>query len=267
MRRQTAFWLYMTSGLGAASADERISFDDRKPRPIEYAFDNVRDGGHRGGLRLQTNEASKIYIYEGNISDNDENAYLIASSAPNNKLELNLLGEHKIIYDHHKPYYDLRVIGEAPNKLRTDIRRIFYAPLYKGKHLLSANGNETNATPIAFSLDEQEWQKWVDNAGKPTNSGVQLSLTSGEYNVTDSNTTALIYYPKGLTLPISIPVSSNLKLDGGTVGEITYLSAFGGDLFYFYHKERNALAYGYFAAGDINLTLIDFNQTIDDPRP
>ncbi|MDR1452335.1 MAG: hypothetical protein LBI57_08430 [Helicobacteraceae bacterium] len=267
---QMALGLYMTSGLGAKLSDERIRFDNRKPRAIEFAFDTIESGGYRGGLRLKTNEASKIYIYEGNLSDNGNNPYLIYFGDAIEKL--NLLNRPEILYDHNKPYYDLRMIGEASNKLQSDVRRIFYAPLYRGTHLLSSNRitdeNETNATPIAFSLDGQNHQRWADNFGAPTDSGVQLSLSAGEYNATDSNTTALIYYPRGLTLFSGTPVSSELILDGDNVGKIVYTTSWQGDLFYFYHKERNKLAYGRFLGSDADITLvpIDSDQTIIDPR-
>ncbi|MDR2638356.1 MAG: hypothetical protein LBC09_00790 [Helicobacteraceae bacterium] len=270
---QAAFGLYMTSGLGARLIDERIAFDTRKPRPIEYAFDTITGGGWRGGLRLQTNEASKLYIYEGNLSDNGNNDYLIYSGATNGELRLNLLDVDNSMYNRNKPYYDLRIIGEAPNELQSDIRRLFYAPLYNGTHLLSANaiedGSAASSKPIAFSLNGQSWHKWVDNAGVPADSGVQLSLSLDEYNATDSNTTTLVYYPKGSILSIGgTRFTNDLFLDGDNVGKIVYTSSQSGDLFYFYHKERNKLAYGYFddMNGSINLTPIDSNQTIDDPR-
>ncbi|MDR1912337.1 MAG: hypothetical protein LBQ52_08355 [Helicobacteraceae bacterium] len=267
---QTGLGLYLTSGLGASVLDERLTFDNRKPRPIEYAFDTKESGGNRSGLIIDRKEAAKIYIYEGNLSDNGNSAELIYEGAQE---RLNILSLYEINYDHHKPFYDLRIIGEAPNGLQSDSRRLFYAPLYKGTHLLSVNaitdGTHENVTPIAFDLDGQNYKAWVDNYGAPTNSGVQLSLSDNEYNATDSNTTAIVYQSKNLSFPISgTPISSDLDLDGVTVGRIVYTLSQQGDLFYFYHKERDRLAYGYFndTNGTINLTPIDSNQTIVDPR-
>ncbi|MDR2033414.1 MAG: hypothetical protein LBP89_02130 [Helicobacteraceae bacterium] len=267
---KTGLGLYLTSGLGARVLDERLTFDNRKPRPIEYAFDTKENGGNRGGLIIDRKEAAKIHIYEGNLSDNGNSAELIYEGAQE---RLNILSLYEINYDHHKPFYDLRILGEASNGLQSDSRRLFYAPLYKGTHLLSVNaitdGADKNATPIAFDLDGQNYKEWVDNYGAPTDSGVQLSLSGNEHNATDSNTTALIYQSKNLSLSISgTPIDSDLNLDGVIVGRIVYTLSQQGDLFYFYHKERDRLAYGYFSdvSGTINLTPIDSNQTIVDPR-
>ncbi|MGE4295918.1 MAG: hypothetical protein AB7E49_09470 [Campylobacterales bacterium] len=269
--------LYVADGRGSRSTYETLHFDNIKPDAPTFAFDSTGDGGYRGGLAIEAPGSKRIALYDGNLSDAGGN-YLIWEGSINSGVNrFNLLDQYTIVYGTPThPYYDLRLLGEGENKLQSDTRRIFYAPVYKGTHLISVNGaldgNETNATPIGFSYDGQSTYSVLDNNNLPTDGGVQLWADG---DLIDSNTTVLTYQPiAGAALnACGMPDVINLvhPVTLANLGSIGYCSSYRNRVFYLYHQELAGLYYGVFpdtggVTADYTLNVIDSNQSIVDPR-
>ncbi|MDR0746860.1 MAG: hypothetical protein LBE89_03085 [Helicobacteraceae bacterium] len=245
----------LTNGLGAARIDERYEFDNRKPSVPQYQFDNSTING---GIKIESKGASRLYIYDGNLSDKGNDGYLIYSAAASGaQAGFNIYEQPEIAFGTKEhPYYDLRIIGEGENKLQSDTKRLLFAPVYKAAHLLSTiNENES----VAFDHYGQNPAPYQIGAYK--DSGVQISSS-------DQNVTIITYKPLPINLIDCLTVTSNIYLSGKEIARITYCPIYNGMVFYAYHKESDRLAYGLFQGGDINVSLnvIDSNQTIDDPR-
>ncbi|MDR2905679.1 MAG: hypothetical protein LBU73_06990, partial [Helicobacteraceae bacterium] len=196
-----AITLSAANGLGDRIVDKIIYFDARKTNAPSYVFDGGSTGGVRGGISINPEGAARVLIYDGNLSDLDVNTNKIFDRAVNGVFSWDILAENQIIFPSPaQPFYDLRVIGEGANKLHSNSRRILYAPLYKGSHVISANaikdGTAGNSNPIAFSADGKTAQNYGGD------SGVALLLAAGEYNGVESNTTAIAYKPLADTIAL-----------------------------------------------------------------
>ncbi|MDR3347913.1 MAG: hypothetical protein LBN32_04790 [Helicobacteraceae bacterium] len=261
---KTYMGLSIANGLGGALHRSTIDFDNRQPPSATYFFDtnSTIDKGKAGGIRvLASEEVKKIYVYDGNLTDQDtQNEQSLIYTVKINK-ELNLSAHEldKIAFGNlNHPYYDLRLIGEA-DQLRSDIRRILFAPVYKGSHLISAIDGNMSET-LAFDHDGQSYKRYLDNNNVPARSGVWLASA-------DNNKTVMTYLPlvmDNTTPPINM---TDLMINGKKIGRIKFNSVYENKLFYIYHPEQN-LSYGIFPAtgtNELNLTAIDSNQTIEDP--
>ncbi|GHV03805.1 hypothetical protein AGMMS50229_03780 [Campylobacterota bacterium] len=253
--------LYLTNGLGSSLIDSRLTVDNRKPRAPTYAFDdNV--SGMFGRLAIDPLEATKIYIYDGNLSDTGNNANHIYDGTHNAPFVLDMIGQPKVFFGTSMhPYYDLRIIGESANKLQSDTRRLYYAPIYKGSDIVTSP--EHNATAIRFTGNGTSWQPVVEYGGTtPTNSGVQVVSLDGNRTI--------VAYPQGnAELAGNLPHTMTIKIGGTDVARISYTTAHANQLFYLDHNGSGKLGYGIFSSSPTPITyelnVIDSNQTIVDP--
>ncbi|GHS86482.1 hypothetical protein FACS189487_00850 [Campylobacterota bacterium] len=250
------------NGIGLKVGDARFYFDNRKPSAPEFSFDSNTSGGFRGWLKIDPKEAGKIYIYEGNLSDTGNDAHKVYEAGIWGVSAINILAHNIFFGTQSKPFYDLRLIGEAANGLQSDARRIFYAPVYKGSHLISvdrfADSTDANSTPIKFDIDGQSFSE-VLNGSTAIDSGVQLKL------VGDNNASAIAYLSLDVELwGCGTFGSSNVNDGTADIAEIGYCPAYDKQLFYLYRKDIGELFYGFF--GETVLRKIDSNQTIEDPR-
>ena len=239
---------------------------------------------HVDYLTFVLNSGSVIKVFDGNISDYygyQENNLLISSSTLSKygtKYIYNPASSTDISFGTaSKPYYDLRVIVANSDNLWSDMRRIFYAPVYKGTHILSdvdTNSTDYDSSPIAYSVSGDAPYKWVDGNGDPVDSGVQLRTDDTNSSVT--TTLTMSYKPKNVTINTTIPYTAYLSDNNATDGQlgvITYASEYEGTVFYIYHKEDDKLYYGVFPGNGVNdsnttmyiLNEIDTDQTFTKP--
>ncbi len=261
--------LYISNGRGAL-LEENFTFNNIQPDVPDYHFDLNITGSYNGGLVVNIHDASKIRIYEGNISDVMSQNKLIweqTLGANSGEHSLHLLGggvdgSGTITYaTPAKPYYDLRLIGEGGNQLHSDVRRVLYAPLYKGTDMIStalSDPADTNATPIRFSHTGQSYDWVYDNNNQPTDGGVQLQLGASEHNASDTNTTILIYKSEaGVSLDQGPADFIGLQSETGDhLATVGYMPAYRHSVFYLYSPEREQLYYGIFP--DTNGLSVDY---------
>lgn len=264
---KSSFVISVASGKGARFV-QSVEYDNLRSDTPTYELDKNKESGTRGAVIVDPKQANRVIIYDGNISDIGGNK-LIFNGLVAGKTTINLLAESSVVFGTPShPYYDLRIIGESANKLHSDTRRLFYAPIYKGTEIISSNAqqdtNDTNSTPIRFSYDGQTYASVLDNNGYETDSGVQLKIL--DKNATDSNTTLISYQSvAGASFTAcGTPDTNDLILQGETVAQVGFCPTYNGKVFYLYHKEKELLSYGIF--GSDQLYTIDTNQSIVDPR-
>ncbi|MDQ1341214.1 MAG: putative cell-wall-anchored protein SasA motif [Campylobacterota bacterium] len=236
-------------------------------------------------LTISVSGGSTIKIFDGNISDYSahHNINLIVSSDELSTYAgdyiFNPASSDEVMYaTASKPYYDFRVIVANDDDLWSNMRRVFYAPVHKGTHILADTDvvrTDYDSEPVAFNTTGTSHYDWVDGNGDPIDSGVQLRVDD---NDTTSNNTNLVmaYYPRNVTIDSSVPATAYLSDDNATVGQlgiITYAPDYVGDVFYIYHSVDEKLYYGVFPASGANdtnatmypLNLIDSEQSFTKP--
>ena len=244
----------------------------------------VHPSTHIDYLTFILNSGSIIKVFDGNISDYfgyQENNLLVSSAALSQyggKYIYNPASSTELSFGTaSKPYYDLRVIVANSDNLWSDMRRVFYAPVYKGTHILSDDdtpSTDYDSSPVAYSVYGDDPYNWVDGNGDPVDSGVQLR--TDDANTTVATTLTMSYKPKNVTIDTSVPYTAYLSDNNATDGQlgiITYASEYQGNVFYIYHKEDDKLYYGVFPGSGVNdsnstmyiLNEIDTDQTFSKP--
>jgi hypothetical protein len=240
-------------------------------------------------LTINLTSGSVIKIFDGNISDYfgyQENNLLVSATKTDTgtytlysgKYIYNLASNDDISYGKPgKPYYDLRVIVANSDDLWSNMRRVFYAPVYKGTHILEDDdtpSTDYDSSPVAYGNTGTDPYNWVDGNGDPVDSGVQLRCDDGNTSV--ASTLRMAYRPKNVTIDTSVPYTAYLSDTNATDGQrgiITYASDYQGEVFYVYHPENDKLFYGIFpgdAVNDTNTTMyvlqeIDSDQAFIKP--
>ncbi len=259
------------------------NFNTTKPGTPTVAH-LIHPTSHIDYLTISLSSGSVIKIFDGNISDYSgyqENNLLVSSDTLtqySGKYVYNPASNTDVGYGTvGKPYYDLRVIIANSDDLWSDMRRVFWAPVYKGTHILSDDDTpftDYDSSPVAYSVLGDNPYDWVDGNNDPIDSGVQLRTDDNDTLV--DTTLTMAYKPKNVTIDTSIPYTAYLSDNNATDGQlgiITYASEYQGTVFYIYHKENDKLYYGVFPGNGVNdtnatmypLTEIDTDQTFSKP--
>lgn len=287
---KSAMILVVTDGKGNRK-EKTVTFDNVKITPPEYYFeDNNTDSGqgYFGGLKFIVDNNITLRIYDGNLSDYYSNDSLLIKdpetiTLPNGfsstSHHVNPLDGTYISYGtSSKPFYDLRIVGYTDNELWSNMRRVYYAPVYKSTHIIetdesnqSADGNDT--LPIAFNSLGQSPAKYT-NGGTWTDSGVELAAYDGDY--TDSNTTLSMSYSPVVGAKFDSGLATEVYFDDnrsatGFVGRIRYSPLYAGDIFYIFSTDTNTTYYQEFPSSNVTsndpleLIPIDSNQSFYKP--
>lgn len=241
---------------------------------------------HVDYLTINVSSGSVIKIFDGNISDYaplQSNNLIISSSGlqtygTSNNYIYNPASNPDIFFGTpSRPFYDIRIVVANSDNLWSDMRRVFYAPVYKGSHILQDDDvirTDYDSFPVAYVTTGDSYYDWEDGNGQ-IDSGVQLKVDD---NDTVANTTKLSmsYKPKNVTIDTSVPYTAYLSdnnATNGQLGVITYASEYQGSVFYIYHQVDQKLYYGIFPGSGVNdtnstmyvLTQIDSDQTFIKP--
>ena len=236
-------------------------------------------------LTIDITSGSVIKVFEGNISDYSyyhSNNLMVSSDSLSQDLSgsylYNPVADGTIVYGTaSKPYYDFRVIVANDDDLWSDMRRIYYAPVYLGTHILEDTDVSTvdyDSEPMAFDITGDNPSAVLDGNGDPIDSGVQLRVDDA--NTTYSTTLTMAYKPKNITLSEVTPYTAYLSDTNATDGQvavISYAPEYEGTVFYIYNKITDQIFYGVFPEdatyNDPNnmyvLKEIDSDQTFSKP--
>jgi hypothetical protein len=252
--------------------------DNVKPiAPTYYYINDFNSSSFM--LDMNSTDLKYVKIFDGNISDltvEQGNIMVTSDSLDTNKTyKINPARFSSITFGTStNPINDLRVIGVDDNGSFSDMRRVLYAPVYKGSHILENNDTETtiyDTSPIAYNSTGEGFAQYVDGNGAAIDAGVQFLVNDGNSN--DGNTSYMSYNPHtSASLSGGVPNVVTINTENGDeIGTIGYTTVYEGDVFYVYRQDDNlstqSIYYGVFptASGALNLTAIDSNQTFIKP--
>lgn len=245
---QVSLDLVVTDGQGY-KITENIPLDIVRPTPPVYSF-REETSSLRGAMNVNCEYTSSIKILEGNVSDTEGDWNELVTTTEHDcssNLVFIPVDFDEIIYGTpDKPYYDLRLISVDDSDLYSDMRRVFYAPVYRSTHLLETNASiTTDAEPVYCENNGSNCQHWTDNGGSYTDSGIQLDAM-------DENVSSLSYLPKmGTKLNTNLVYTMDLNTsDGNLTGRVKFMPSYAGEVFYYYHSGVDQLFYGVFPNGD-----------------
>ena len=259
---------------------EIFHIDHVKPVPPSYYFPHDFNSSSFT-LDLNGTDIKFIKIFDGNISDlSVEQGNLLVTSDSldtNQTYNVNPASFSGISFGtSSSPFNDLRIIGTDNNGSFSNMRRILYAPVYKGSHILENNDTETatyDSNPVAYNSTGTLFSQFVDSNNLATDSGVQFLVDDNNSN--DGNTSYLSYKPvTTASLSGGVPNVINIRTENGDeIGRIGYTNEYYDSVFYLHREDSNSstqtLYYGVFPSlvgpSNVNLTVIDTNQTFIKP--
>lgn len=269
--QKTKLIFFVADGLGN-TAQKEVFFDNQRPSAPSYEFNNTAE---YGAIDVYVPKGLSFIIYDGNLSDNHNeydkrvtNSMDLASGIE----RINPLEAKTQAFDFSsKPVYDFRLIFKDKNNLWSDMRRVFYAPVFRNAHILESNETAgIDTLPIAFDGNGQNPEFFTQSGGR-TNSGV--SLQAQDTNPATNYSLSMSYVPiGGATLTCASPITTYVATSSATtVGVIQYCPSYANNFFYIYDKTNGGLYYEKFQTSSntsgtpLRLIPIDSSQNFFKP--
>jgi hypothetical protein len=214
-----------------------------------------------GTLTVESNTSTYIQVHDGNISDQNPSNSLVDTITGTGSTSYNLgsvsalewkdanissYTEYDSAAEQLKKdlIYDIRFVGvdgnNDSNSLYSDMRRLYYVPIYRGGHILSVDGTTTTDTkPKIYTEDGNS------SSQATKDSGVQINSVSG-YSF------AIAYLGDSNASLTDGTKQAELKVHNSTgtddqIGTIFYSPRYANKHFYVYYNSK--MYVGFFKNG------------------